>query len=131
MKKVISFFWLAVALATLCCCTGSKEVTLVENGTPAGTIYYGSQPCDRSAAQLLNTFIGHISGAEMPLSQWTEQTTLTPGDVLIRTGEGTAELTEDGASISTVDGHLEIIGGPGKGALSGVVIVLEQYLGCN
>ena len=131
MKKVISFFWLAVAAATLCCCSGSKEVTLVENGTPAGTIYYGSQPCDRSAAQLLSTFIGHISGAEMPLSQWTDQTTLKPGDVFIRTSEGTAELTEDGASISTVDGHLEIIGGPGKGALSGVVIVLEQYLGCN
>ena len=41
------------------------------------------------------------------------------------------KLTEDGFLLSTSDGYLRIVSGGDKGAIYGVVTLLEQQLGVN
>ena len=131
MIRLLRLFIILAVVTMAIGCGSQSAVTLVRDAKPAGTIFYGSDSHDPQAARLLQTFLERISGTTVPMRPFADSTRLTEGDVMISTRTDIEGLAEDGAAVTTQAGHLEIIGGPGKGTLSGVVMLLERYLGCN
>ena len=80
---------------------------------------------NRKAADLLQDFVQRISGARLPI---VENAKAKKGDIVI--GQGNTEgLTEDGFRLATQEGILRISSGGDKGAIYGVVTLLDDYLG--
>lgn len=104
------------------------EITLVENGRAKGRIVSDSAPVNRQGAELLQKFVKRISGAELPIVD--AGTALRKNDVVIGNGD-TSGLTEDGFRLRETDNRLYISSGGDKGALYGVVGLLEGNLGVN
>lgn len=131
MKLKHTFLTLLLGLATL---ATSAQVPLVKNQKPVARIVLTTDTeTDKTAGELLQTFVERISGATLPI---VSAQTLKKGDIGIGNGGSnasyvSAELTEDGFGLSTGDGILRIVSGGDKGSIYGVVTLLEQYLGVN
>lgn len=106
----------------------AAQMTLVRNGKPAARIVVAEDtPVNRHAAELLQRFVRESSGAELPL---VTKAAPRRGDVVIGAGD-TSSLTEDGFRLRTSDGVLYISSGGDKGAVYGVVTLLERNLGVD
>ena len=109
------------------CGTVSAQITLVKDGkSSARIIVQDKMPNSKTSAQFLQRFLTEISGVALPIEN---DKTPRKGDILIG-GQSSAEVTEDGFSISTQDGILKI-SGKENGVVYGVVTLLEQYLGID
>lgn len=121
MKK-----FLLLATFIMGCLSAQAQITLVKNQKPAARIVLTEKSdVNQQAATLLQDFIKRISGAELPIIYNGAK----KGDVLI--GGNTTQATEDGFLLDTTDGMLRIQSGGDKGAIYGVVTLLEDYLGVN
>lgn len=121
---------LLLPLAAMLCggLTASAQITLVRNGKPAARIVVADDaPANLRAATLLQRFVREASGATLPL---LEGAAPRRGDVLIGACD-TASLAEDGFRLSTREGVLRISSGGDKGAIYGVVTLLERCLGMD
>ena len=102
------------------------QLTLVENGKAKAEIRLAADdPVNREAAVLLNHFLEKITGTQLPV--YEGDTPALKGKVVI--GRSTAEAGEDGFLLECRDGGLSVGTGGDKGALYGVVTLLEDYLG--
>ena len=104
------------------------DVVLVENGQPKGRIVCDTSAVNRQGAELLKKFVKRISGAELPIVK--SGNAVRKNDVVIGLGD-TSSLTEDGFRLKEDNGKLFISSGGDKGALYGVVSLLEDNLGVN
>ncbi len=117
-------------LAAICSVAAMASVPLVKNGKPVGRILIDGDSGSSEAADLLQDFVGRISGAKVPVTGLDGVKSPKKGDVVIQRDE-TGKVKEDGFRISTDNGVMTISGDPGKGAAYGVVTLLEDYLGVN
>lgn len=123
MKKIF------VAAAALMSATAVAypQMTLVDKGKPKAQIVIAEDnETNRQAALLLQDFINRISGAELAV-------TTDPGKArhTITIGGKTDKAGEDGFAILCADGRASIMSGGDKGAIYGVVTLLEKYLGVD
>ena len=104
------------------------QVTLVKNGKTVARILLAEETeANRQAAALLQDFVHRISGATLPIGTTGNA---KPAQGEIRIGGAPDEgAGEDGFGLTTSHGCLEITSGGGKGAIYGVVTLLEDYLG--
>lgn len=116
------------------------QVALVKEGKPMSRIVVASDSKnDRSAAVLLNDFVGRISGCTLPIVQDAKakprKNDIVIGDrSVVRLADEVQKaslLKEDGFLLSSKDGILKIVGGGDKGSIYGVVTLLEKYLGVD
>jgi len=116
------------------------QVALVKEGKPMSRIVVASDSKnDRSAAVLLNDFMGRISGCTLPIVQDAKakprKNDIVIGDrSVVRLADEVQKaslLKEDGFLLSSKDGILKIVGGGDKGSIYGVVTLLEKYLGVD
>ena len=107
--------------------TISAQLTLVKNKKPVSRIIcLDSSSVNKEAADLFNEFVFRISGTRLPV---LSETNLRKGDVVI--GGKTDEAQEDGFLIECTDEGLRIVSGGDKGAIYGVVTILEKYIGVS
>lgn len=107
--------------------TISAQLTLVKNKKPVSRIIcLDSSSVNKEAADLFNEFVFRISGTRLPI---LSETNLRKGDVVI--GGKTDEAQEDGFLIECTDEGLRIVSGGDKGAIYGVVTILEKYMGVS
>jgi len=105
----------------------NAQITLVKKQKPVSRIcIVGQTKADQQAAELLQDFVQRISRANLPIVKGEKP---RKGDVVI--GEMDADAGEDGFSLITEDGKLQIRTGGDKGSIYGVVTLLEQYLGVS
>lgn len=119
--------WSAVALSAFLSVSGAHaQMTFVKEGKAVSRIIVADKDSiNRKAADLLQDFVQRISGARLPI---VENAQAKKGDIVI--GQGNAEgLTEDGFRLATQEGILRISSGGDKGAIYGVVTLLDDYLG--
>ena len=122
MKRSL-FFSLLLLLPTIL----SAQLVIVKNHQPrARIVCIDSQDTNREAAKLLNLFVMRITGTTLPIS---ENVKPQKGDIVI--GETTPLATEDGFELDCNDNRLSIRTGGGKGAIYGVVTLLESYFGVH
>lgn len=108
--------------------TMSAQVMITSEGKPTSRVVIAeSNEPNRQAAQLLQDFVERISGATLPIVDGVGKT--RPNDIVI--GEPTDEAGEDGFLLATEDGRLRVRTGGDKGAIYGVVTLLEDYLGVS
>lgn len=117
------FFCFSLCLSLLV----SAQVSLTKNGKAVSRlVLVEDNPVNQQAAKLLQQFVKQMSGAQLPIL--TEQTT-GKGNVYI--GGRTNDAGEDGFHLLTNNGSLFIQSGGDKGAIYGVVTLLEDYLGVH
>lgn len=122
MKKYILF-----ALALALCVPFLNAVDLVKNHKPVGRIVLADTTAvSRSAAELLQKWVKRITDAELPVVQGAK---IKNNDLVISSC-AQSPVTEDGFSLTPRQGAL-FLDGADKGALYGVVSLLEQYGRCN
>ncbi len=122
MKRILPF------LALVWCFTLNAEaqLTLVKDGKPASRIVLAEKTeVNEQAATLLQDFIHRISQATLPI---VSKDKIKQGDIFIGNG---GEAGEDGFTLDTSRGWLNILSGGDKGAIYGVVTLLEDYLGVS
>jgi hypothetical protein len=111
---------------------------LVERGRPAAVIVVppGGDASARRAADILQDAVRRMSGATLPVFErdWPGRA----GEVVIGFGVdrfpaslATARLAEDGFQVATAGRNLYVRSGGDKGAIYGVVHLLERYFGCR
>jgi hypothetical protein len=113
---------------------------LADRGAAAATIVLpaGARAEDRRAAEMLRSAVRAMSGAELAV---VEQARPGKGrEVVIgfagrslprAVASSAAGLGEDGFALATADGNLYVVSGGHKGAIYGVVHLLEKYFGCR
>jgi hypothetical protein len=103
----------------------NAQITLVRDGKAKSRIVVADDSSvNHRAAELLQDFVERISDAKLPIVTTAKTKS---GDVVI--GSGSIEgLTEDGFRLAENNGALYISSGGDKGALYGVVQLLEDYL---
>lgn len=102
------------------------QVSLVQGGKARAAIsLHRDTPENRRAAQLLNLFLGKITGDTLPVTLERPR----KGDVVI--GEKTGRAGEDGFELDSRDGKLHIKTGGGRGAVYGAVTVVDDYMGVD
>ena len=119
--------WSAVALSAFLSVSGAHaQMTFVKEGKAVSRIIVADKDTiNRKAADLLQDFVQRISGARLPI---VENAQAKKGDIVI--GQGNTEgLTEDRFRLATQEGILRISSGGDKGAIYGVVTLLDDYLG--
>lgn len=119
--------WSAVALSAFLSVSGAHaQMTFVKEGKAVSRIIVADKDTiNRKAADLLQDFVQRISGARLPI---VENAKAKKDDIVI--GQGNTEgLTEDGFRLATQEGILRISSGGDKGAIYGVVTLLDDYLG--
>lgn len=105
-----------------------SQMTLVKDGKPVSRIVVPeTNQVNQQAATLLQDFVQRISGSSLPVIEGKKA---KKGDIVIGQGNTTG-LLEDGFRLSTSDGILRISSGGDKGAIYGVVTLLEDYLGVS
>lgn len=129
MKKFIAIFLMTALAAWGISCRAAKAanggMSIVKNGKPVARIVVDhGDTVNVQAARLLQDFVMRISGATLPLADGAER----KGDIVIGRGD-TEGLTEDGFRLRCSGGSLYVSSGGDKGALYGVVTLLENYLG--
>lgn len=103
------------------------QVYLVSKGKPQARIVLAQESdVNRKAAQLLQRFVRETSGGELPIVANGRR---SKNCVVI--GESTNEATDDGYVIDCSRGTLAIKTAGGKGAIYGVVALLEKQLGVD
>lgn len=116
---------LAVILCALMTTAAAAQTTLVKKSKAKATIVLADDNArTKEAAELLQDFIQRISGAELPIT-----TTANPKGAVVIGGKAAGNVGEDGFSLDTENGNLYIKSGGDKGAIYGVVTLLEKYLG--
>lgn len=106
--------------------SADAQTVVVRRGKPAARIVTAQQtPAETTAAHLLQRFVRESSGATLPVLSGAAP---RRGDILIGASD-TAGLTKDAFRIRTADGVLRISSGGGKGAVYGVITLLERNLG--
>ena len=124
MKRAILFITTVVAALTM-----TAQTTFVKNHQAKGRIIY-SDTRDLEAATMLQDFTERISGAKPQIVMNEPGVKVKKGDVVIKRSDN-PEIKDDGFRLDSRPGYLTIESNKGKGALYGVVTLLEQYLGCN
>lgn len=115
-----------LAALTMAASTTYAQMTLVKNGKAKTRIVLANDNAiNREAADMLSRFVNKISGTTLPIVS----NTATRGAIVI--GEATPQSAEDAFSIDCKDGNMHINTGGGKGAVYGVVTLLEKYMGVN
>ena len=118
---------LAVILCTLITTAAAAQTTLVKKSNAKAAIVLADDNArTKEAAELLQDFIQRISGAELPIT-----TTANPKGAVVIGGTAASNVGEDGFSLDTDNGNLYIKSGGDKGAIYGVVTLLEKYLGVS
>lgn len=118
---------LAVILCALMTTAAAAQTTLVKKSKAKATIVLADDNArTKEAAELLQDFVQRISGAELPITTTADQ----KGAVIIG-GKAAGNVGEDGFSLDTENGNLYIKSGGDKGAIYGVVTLLEKYLGVS
>lgn len=113
------------ALLLLTATHAAGQTVITKNGKARTCITKADETSEiNQAALLLQDFIKRISGAELAI------TAGKTGRIIIG-GETVKGLGEDGFSIDTEGNNLYIRSGGGKGAIYGVVTLLEQHLGVS
>ena len=122
------FRWIFVVSLLLVSSGVRAQTRLTRNGKPAARIVVAQQTAaDLTAAQLLQRFVRESTGATLPL---LHDVTPRKGNILIGASD-TAGLAEDGFRLRTQEGVLRISSGGDKGAVYGVMTLLERYLGLD
>lgn len=99
------------------------QMTVVKDGRPVAEISCSEDnEINRTAAGLLQDFVKRMTGATLDITG-----SAGGGDIII--GGTTGRAGEDGFEIVCKDGKLTVRSGGGKGAIYGVVTLLEDYLG--
>ena len=116
----------------------APRFVLVEKGQPAAAIVipkHGDPAC-RRAADILQDAVRMMSGASLPIQEKARPG--RAGEVAIGFADdqlpatlAAARLAEDGFLVGTAGGNLYIRSGGDKGAIYGVVHLLERYFGCR
>jgi len=120
-KKLLTFIFLISFLPI------QAQITLVKNSKPVARILLcDTTKSSRDAALMLNTFIQRMSGVQLPVANGVKA---KRNDVLI--GGRSANAGEDGFTINCQSNRLTIESGGDKGAVLGVVHLLERFLGCD
>lgn len=103
----------------------NAQITITKNGKAKADIILADDNIrSREAAELLQDFVQKISGTTLPI--------LTDGNKgIIIGGKADESVGEDGFSIDSENGSLMIRSGGDKGAIYGVVTLLEKYLGVS
>lgn len=105
----------------------SAQMTVVKKGKPAARIVCAEDtPVNRQAAELLQDFVKRISSATLDITSGVKT---KKGDIVI--GGTTDKAGEDGFEILCQDGTMTIRSGGDKGAIYGVVTLLEDYMGVH
>ncbi len=133
MMSALRFFCLLLMLGLTWPACAQR---IVRNGIPKGRIVLAESgdATAMQAARLLQRFIRESSGAELPVLSVAKPRS---GDVMIGRlsavglSDNLPTLTTDGYCLRNSDGVLRIGSGGGKGAVYGVVTLLERYLGMN
>ena len=125
MKKTLLSTLFIILAAMLLPGIAQAEQTIVKNGKATARIVTDrSDAVNLQAAELLQDFVKRISGASIDIVDGKAKR----GDVVI--GEGSTDgLTEDGFRLQSRGDVLYISSGGDKGAIYGVVTLLENYLG--
>ncbi len=118
----------------------SPAFVLVSRGAPSASIVVppGAAPADRRAAEILQAAVRSMSGATLPVYEkarpGTEREivigfadTALPRNVAALAGG----LGEDAFVVATAGRNLYVLSGGHKGAIYGVVHLLERYFGCR
>lgn len=118
----------ALFLAILLPQNMQAQITLVKNKKATTRIVLTQETkTNRQAAVLLQDFVRRISGATLPIVAGEK---MKKGDIQI--GTGSAEgAGEDGFLLAADENGLRIASGGDKGAVYGVVTLLEDYLGVS
>ena len=113
-----------------------SQTVLVKNNKPTSRILLAVDDDDsKTAAYILQTFIERISGAKLPIS--TSAAAAKKNDIIIDNSQKNhpsingVSITEDGFYISSKENILRIVAGEGRGAIYGVVTLLEDYFGVD
>ncbi len=131
--------WL-VAGGTPASRAASPAIGLVSRGVPAAAIVLppGATPIDRRAAEILQATVRAMSGATLPVvekarpGKGREIAIGFAGRDLPRAVAASASgLGEDAFLVAAAAGNLYVVSGGHKGAIYGVVHVLETYFGCR
>lgn len=125
---MIRFFLKAILITIVFAFTSeaAAQVTLVRNGKAKTSIYLVDKDAKTvQAAELLQDFVKRISGAQLQITEIPSKACIYIG------GEAGDDVGEDGFSINTENGKLVIRSGGDKGAIYGVVTLLEKYMGVS
>lgn len=102
------------------------QMTLVNKGKAKAYIVLAEDnSVNREAADMLARFVNKISGAQLEIAPAKAK----GGAIVI--GEAAATPAEDGFELVCKNGALHIKTGGGKGAVYGVVTLLERYMGVS
>lgn len=102
------------------------QMTLVSKGKAKAYIALAEDnSVNREAADMLARFVNKISGAQLEIAPAKAK----GGAIVI--GEAAATPAEDGFDLVCKNGALHIKTGGGKGAVYGVVTLLERYMGVS
>lgn len=114
---------------------GQYQFVFVDHGKPVVEIGLHEQAglSEHRAAELLQTWIRRISGAELPIVRRPSPGHRPAVEIGFRSvdGDRAADLPPDGFVLTTEGDKLRIEGGSGKGPIYAVVHLLETYMGCR
>ena len=119
-----NIFRILLAIAALSFTVAAHaQVTVTKKGKAKSAITLADDTQNTlKAAELMQDFVKRISGAELPITE--------KGNIVIG-GKASDDVGEDGFSIDSENGHLTIRTGGDKGAIYGVVTLLEKYMGVS
>ena len=118
--------WAMMAAVVLMSSAAQAQMALVSKGKAKAHIVLAEDtPTNREAADMLSRFVNRISGTSLT----TATGKAAKGAIVI--GERMSPETEDAFAIDCQDGMAHIRTGGGKGAVYGVVTLLERYLGVS
>ncbi len=127
MKKIV-----ILIIAIFLVYTGTAQIEIVKNGKATGRVMVNQDyETDLQAAVLLNDFIRKITGTTLPIVSKDESP--RKGDIIIESLSSTKqepeslEIKEDGFKLLSNGSYIQIIGGPARGTIYGVVTLLENY----
>lgn len=112
--------------AVLASVAGALAITPVKNGKSQGRIIVEGDRVTNTSGHLLQNFVEKISGVKLPV---VENVKAKKNDFVIR-NDNSGKLSEDAFAISTDNGVMTISGNK-KGAIYGVVTLLDDYMGVN
>ena len=145
MSKIICLFISIIFISTI---FAQKQAVLVENGTARYTISIAAHPtaAEEKAANLLQSSIKKMTGSGLKIVRTDKPTAkntllITPSVKSLEKGFLThknkdfqaksSQLVEDGFLISVQSDNIVLLSGGKKGAIYGVVHLLEKYFGCR
>ncbi len=118
------FMIFALVLQFVC---SQVQVTVTRNGKPTSRIVILDETEEnKTAATLLQDFVHRITKSQLPITTQNQSSALKKGDIVIANDNALPEV-EDAFKLNTRNGQLYVINRGGKGAIYGVVTLLEKY----